>query len=123
MTDNSIICKSRAAAFAGLETMASSMPKGIQKDALTAIKNWLTENVPVPFGPETLQKLRDVFESETEGERLGREWWDRGSRKVDGEWVSTEPENGAQWTCVWNAKTKRWEPPYPPPLISRPGDN
>jgi hypothetical protein len=116
---NDFECKSKAMALNCLGAIAESS-RGKQQKALLAVKTWLTENVPAPFGPETLQKLRDVFESETEAERLGREWWDRGSRKVNGEWVSTEPENGAEWKCVWNAKIKRWEPPCPPPLISRP---
>jgi hypothetical protein len=119
---NNFECKSRAMALTALDTIAASM-KGTQRAAVLAVKTWMEKNVPVPLSPEEFQKMRDILMSETETERLGREWWDRGSRKVDGEWVSTEPENGAEWKCVWNAKTKRWEPPYTPPLISRPGDN
>jgi hypothetical protein len=119
---NDFECKSKAMAINCLTAIAECS-RNKQQKALLAVKSWLAESIPDPLNSETLQKMRDIFASETEAERLGREWWDRGSRKVDGEFVSSEPENGAEWKCVWNAKIKRWEPPYSPPLISRPGDN
>jgi hypothetical protein len=82
--------------------------------ALLAVNAWIQENVPKEIPREDLGK---IFTSETEGQRTGREWYERGSRKVNGEWVSTEPEEGAERACVWNSKNKQWQPPYPPPLI------
>jgi hypothetical protein len=105
-------CKSVAMALTALNTIAAEL-KGTQQAAILAVKAWIQENVPKEFPSEELKK---IFEYVTEGERKGREWYERGSRKVNGEWVSTEPEEGAEWTCVWNAKNKQWQPPYPPPL-------
>jgi hypothetical protein len=114
-------CKSRDMALTVLDTIAASM-KGTQRQAVLAVKDWVRENTTTGY---TQEELLRIFTShpETEGQRKAREWWDRGSRKVGGEWVTPEPEDGAEWTCVWNAETKRWEPPFPPPLIVRKGEN
>jgi hypothetical protein len=110
-------CTNKAMALTALDTIAASM-KGTQREAVLAVKAWVQENVPNPLSAETIQKLKDVFEYETEGERLGREWYNRGSQKLEtGEWVNSEPADGAEWKCVWNAKNKCWKPPFPPPLI------
>jgi hypothetical protein len=116
MTD--ILCKSRAIALTALDTIATSM-KGTQQAAVLAVKAWVQENVMTGLSQEELDK---IFCTETEGQRKAREWRDRGSRKVNDEWVSTEPEDGTEWKCVWNGKTKRWEPPFPPPLIQKRGE-
>jgi hypothetical protein len=52
-----------------------------------------------------------------EPHRLGWDWYCRGSKKIRDEWVYTEPENGAEWTCIWNAEKKEWEPSTLPPWI------
>ena len=78
----------------------------------------MQENVGNGLTDEVQKKLEQAFTSETEGHRKGREWWDRGSRKVNDKFIPTEPEDGAEWVCIWNAKHKCWEPPYPPPLVA-----
>jgi hypothetical protein len=110
-------CKNVGMAITALDTIAASM-EGTQRAAVLAVKTWVQKNAPAKLSCETREKLLSIFNAETEGQRKAREWYNRGSRTVGGELVSTEPEGGAEWTCVWNAKTKRWEPPYPPPLIS-----
>jgi hypothetical protein len=60
-------CKDKGMALAVLSTVAESM-KGTQREAILAVKSWLMESVPAPLGPETLQKLSDIFEGKDEGE-------------------------------------------------------
>jgi hypothetical protein len=112
-------CKNRDMALTALDTIATSM-QGTQQAAILAVKSWVQKNMPVVSSQEELNK---IFYAKTEPQRKGEAWRNRGSQKVNGEWVSTEPEDGAEWTCVWNAKTKRWEPPFPPPLIMRKGED
>jgi hypothetical protein len=50
VTDNSIICTSRATAFATLETITNSMPRGTQRDALIAI-NYVLKDSFIFFMP------------------------------------------------------------------------
>jgi hypothetical protein len=69
MTDNSIVCTSRAAAFAGLETIANSMARGTQRDSLIAIKDWIEETLPADFSEETRARLQKIFEGSEEQKR------------------------------------------------------
>jgi hypothetical protein len=107
-------CKNRGTALAALDAIAAEL-NGTRQAALTAVKAWIRENVSSDIPREELEK---IFTRETEGRRKGREWWERGSRKVNGAWASSEPEDGAERTCVWNAKNKHWQPPSPPPLAT-----
>ncbi|MDR1252747.1 MAG: hypothetical protein LBK62_11385 [Treponema sp.] len=121
MADNSIICKSRAAAFAGLETMASGMPRGTQRDTLIAIKNWMEKNLPPEFDERTRARLREIFEGTGE-QKKGRAWLERemsdpsyegsteGGINHQHHEMIHEPEDGAELDCFWNAKYKVWEP-------------
>jgi hypothetical protein len=106
-------CKSIATALSALNAIAAEL-KGTQRAAILAVNAWIQENVPKEIPREELGK---IFTSETEGQRTGREWYERGSRKVGGEWVSAEPEEGAERACVWNSKNKQWQPPCPPPPV------
>jgi hypothetical protein len=112
-------CKSRDMALVALDTIATSM-NGTQRLAVLAVKEWVQENTTPRYIQE---ELLSILNAETEGQRKAREWWNRGSQKADGEWVTPEPEDGAEWICVWKAETKRWEPPFPPPLIVRKGED
>jgi hypothetical protein len=130
MTDNSMICKSRAVAFAGLETIASSMPKGTQRDALLAIKNWMEENLPSDFDEKMIKRIKSIFEG-TEEQKKGRAWLDRetsdpfyegsteGNLHHHHHEMIHEPEDGAELDCFWNAKYKAWEPCHGWPGVSR----
>lgn len=108
-------CTSKAMALTALDTIAASM-KGAQREAVLAVKAWVRENTSDGLTGEVREKLESIFNAETEGQRKGREWYQRGSRKIGGEWVTPDPEDGAEWSCVWNAKAKRWEPPCMLPL-------
>jgi hypothetical protein len=121
MTDNNIICKSRAAAFSGLETIAASMPRGTQRDALIAIKNWIEDNSPTDFNEKTIERLQKIFEG-SEEQKKGRAWLERETSDPSYEGSTEgnlhhrhhemihEPEDGAELECFWNAKYKAWEP-------------
>jgi hypothetical protein len=121
MADNSIVCKSRAAAFAGLETIADSMPRGIQRDTLIAIRDWIVENMPPSFDEKMIEKIQKIFEG-SEWQQKGRAWLDRemenpayggsteGHLHHKHHEMIREPEDGAELDCFWNAKYKAWEP-------------
>jgi hypothetical protein len=130
MTDNSIICKSRAAAFAGLETIANGMSGGTQRDALIAIKNWMEKNLFREFDEKTIERLQKIFEG-TEEQKKGRAWLERemndpsyegsteGNLHHHHHEMIREPEDGAELDCFWSAKYKAWEPCYGWPGVSR----
>jgi hypothetical protein len=115
-TDNGIICKSRAAASAALETIAASMPRGTQRDALLAVKNWIEENLPPDFDEETIKKIQRIYEG-TEEQKKGRAWLDNEmedpayvGRGSDHHEFIHEPENGAELDCYYSAKYEKWIP-------------
>jgi hypothetical protein len=116
MENNDLACASREVAIAALETLASIMPMGTQHDALIAIRNWISENASRRLSDDTSKKLAD-FLKKTEGEQKGWDWYERGSTVVDGELVPTEPEDGAEWPCRYNAQAKQWDPKSKPPIV------
>jgi hypothetical protein len=119
--DNSIICKSRAAAFEGLETIANGMPRGTQRDAIIAIRNWLEENIPSDFDEKTRERLQKIFEG-SEEQQKGRAWLERemsdpsyegspeGNLRHHHYEMLHAPDDGAELYCFWNAEYKAWEP-------------
>ncbi|MDR0642077.1 MAG: hypothetical protein LBG07_06430 [Treponema sp.] len=117
-----MLCKNRTMALTALIAIAENTPPGTQRAVLLAVNEWILQNTSEEYSRVELDgKFAKLFEK-TEAEQKGWDWYCRGSRKVGSEWVSTEPEDGAEWKCVWNAKTKRWEPPYQPPLIEKKGE-
>ena len=66
--------------------------------------------------PETEARIKKIFEGD-EHDRLGREWYARGSRLIDGVLIPSEPAHGARVNCLWNSDTKRWKPECTPPEI------
>jgi hypothetical protein len=109
-------CASGAIALTVLDTIAASM-KGTRRAALFAVKSWVEGNTSEPANAEELSRIFEETLRLIPAQQKGRDWWDRGCKKIDGEFIPTEPEDGAEWTCIYNAKKKRWEPPYPPPLV------
>ena len=100
-------CKTKGVALTALETIAETLPKGTQKDALLAVKAWISENATDGYiTEETKEKLRKIFDGD-EHDRLAREWFGRNCKG--------EPAHGARAYCLWNAKTKKWEREFPPP--------
>jgi hypothetical protein len=54
-----IVCKSKGAAIAALDTIAGSMPNGTQRDTLLAIKVWVNKNMSdASFGISEAAKER-----------------------------------------------------------------
>jgi hypothetical protein len=100
-------------AFTVLDTLADSM-KGRQREAVLAVWDWMKDNIPPDFDPETIKRIQKLFEGD-EAEKLGRAWYARGSKDVNGKLVPTEPDPGARIHCLWNGKTKKWEPECIPP--------
>jgi hypothetical protein len=120
--DNNLTCVSREAAISTLETLIGIMPRGTQRDALSAVKIWIEEETtPNLTDEETKKKLDSIFKR-TNGEEKGWEWYCRGSEIIDGELVPTEPDDGAEWNCRYNAQAKRWEPTSTPPEMIRKTD-
>ena len=64
--------------------------------------------------PETEDRIKKSFEGD-EHDRLGREWYNRGSQLINGELIPSEPAHGARVYCLWNSETERWEPECTPP--------
>jgi hypothetical protein len=106
-------CKNRAMAFTILDTLADSM-KGRHREAVLAVRDWMKENLIPDFDPETVKRIQKIFEGD-EAEQLGRAWYNRGSKNINGKLTPTEPEHGARIRCLWNGKTKKWEPEWIPP--------
>jgi hypothetical protein len=113
--DSNLVCKKRSSALSTLDTIAGVMPIGTQRDALLAVRNWINKKVqPEDSREELAERLRKIFEGD-EADRLGREWYNRGSEDINGELVPAEPGHGARVYCLWNAESKRWEPENSPP--------
>jgi hypothetical protein len=103
---NEFICKTRASALTALDAITENLPAGTQQSALLAVKAWIEDNCQaMQSREETNAILAKIFER-TPGEQKGLAWY----KKKKGELVSTEPEDGAEWKCAWNGKTKTWEP-------------
>jgi hypothetical protein len=103
MTNNlSVICNSRAAAVAALETIASVFPRGMEKDALHAVVNWIIKNTPKDFDEETRARLQKIYDDNFDEAARKAIKWD-----VEG----GEPEHGTRYEVpfLYNADTKQWE--------------
>jgi hypothetical protein len=117
MENKNLACNSRGAAISALETLADILPRGTQREALIAVRNWIDKNTTPTRSPEEQQKWLDNILKKSEGEKKGWEWYERGSEDIGGKLVPTTPEDGTEWTCRYNAKAKRWEPTsLPPPM-------
>jgi len=118
MINNSgIVCNSKAAATAALETIASTFPRGTQRDALIAVMNWIEENMPQEFTEETRARIQRIYdESFDEAARKAITWQVHGG----------EPEHGTrvQVPFLFNADTKTWElEKEMPPVWTEPNPN
>jgi hypothetical protein len=109
MTNNSgIVCNSKAAATAALETIAGTFPRGTQRDTLIAIMNWIKETIGPDFSPESEERIKRIFEELTdEGNQKALEWAAHAG----------EPPHGARVEVpfLFNADTKTWELEYEMP--------
>jgi fructosamine-3-kinase len=104
--ENNLVCKTRTAALVAIDTIAGNMYSGTQRDALLAVKMWIEDNTRSEQNQEEFEaKIAKLFKK-TEAEQKGWDWYCRGSKKVNGELVPAEPEDGAEWKCAWNAKKK-----------------
>jgi hypothetical protein len=124
--ENNLTCTSREAAIAALETIAGILPGGTHRDTLIAVKTWIEEETRPALSAEKSEELQKIVEEtfkKSEGEQKGWEWYERGSEVVNGKLVPTEPEDGAELDCRYNAQTKRWEPASTPPIIQKKTDH
>jgi hypothetical protein len=104
---NDFTCKTRAAALSALEAIAENTPPGTQRLALLAVKGWIEENTqPERSWPEVTAKLKKIFEGD-EHDQLGRAWSENGG----------VPAHGARVHCIWNSRTKKWEPEHDPEKV------
>jgi hypothetical protein len=103
MINNSgIICNSKAAATAALETIAGTFSKGTQRDAIVAVINWIEENYPKDLDEEAKKRIMRVYEDLfDEGNQKALTWNAQGG----------EPPHGArvQVPYLFNADKKAWE--------------
>ena len=126
MADNKVVCSTRKAATTALETIAGILPRGIQRDSIIAVIEWINGNYPPDYTEETKQRILKIFEG-TEWEQKGRAWiekemndpaYEHGTPAATSGTGSlhflhkmiNEPEDGAELTCFWNAETKAWQP-------------
>jgi len=102
MTDNGVICTSKAAAITALETIAAYMPRGTQRDALIAIKSWISENTTPDFTEETRARIQKIYDDVFD---------DAGQKAIEWQVHGGEPKHGtrAEVPFIFNADTKTWE--------------
>jgi hypothetical protein len=99
------VCESRATALTALDAITESLPVGAQRQALSAIRTWIEGNTqPMQTWGETCARLEEIFRG-SPAEQKGQDWH---KQIIAGE--TSEPEDGAEWRCAWNAQTKQWEP-------------
>jgi hypothetical protein len=106
MSNNDLACTNWAAAISALKKLVGILPRGTHRRILS----------------EDEQKNITDFLKKTEGEQKGWNWYERGSEVINGELVPTEPDDGAEWPCRYNAEVKRWEPESKPPIIEKKTD-
>jgi hypothetical protein len=97
--ETNLVCKNRTAAIAVLDAMADSLPKGTQRNALLAVRDWIGQNTQPEQGQTGLEELHRIFDGD-EHDRAAREWRSKGGT----------PPNGARVRCLWSEKNQKWEP-------------
>jgi hypothetical protein len=103
MRNNSgIVCNSKAAATAALETIAGAFPKGTQRDAIIAVIIWIEENISPDFDEETRKRIQSIYDEAIDEAAQKAMYWE-----VHG----GEPKHGtrARVPFLFNAVTKTWE--------------
>lgn len=115
--ETNLVCKNRTAALGVLDAMANNMPRGTQRAALLAVRQWMVENTPRDFDPETAQRMQRIFD----------ETFDEAAQKaITWEVHGGEPEHGTriQVPFLFNADTKIWElEKEMPPVWTEPNPN
>ena len=114
---NTIVCNTKAAATAALETIACTFPRGTQRDALLAVIVWIEENYPKDFDEATQERIKRIYD----------EVFDDAGRKAS-KWAvhGGKPEHGtrAMVAYLFNSKTKTWELENKmPPIWTKPNPN
>jgi len=63
-----VVCRSKGAALEALNFLASVMPKGVQRETVLAVKEWIAKNASNGniISEERLKKLKDIFEEKDE---------------------------------------------------------
>jgi hypothetical protein len=110
ISDSGIVCNSKAAATAALETIASTFLRGTQRDALIAVINWIEENFPKDFSEETKERIQKIYDDlMDEANRKFTEWEAHGG----------EPPDGARAMVpfLYSAERKAWLPEHGLPPV------
>jgi len=116
---NELICDSKQSALKILEIISASLDKGTPREALRAVSSFIQREVSDFVSLEDRAEMFKKLFEKTPGEKLFDNWYEAGCHKnAKGEYINnTEPENGAEGNCRYNANTGRWEPTLIPPLI------
>ena len=117
MANNGIVCNSRKAATTALETIAGILPRGIQRDSILAVINWIIANHAPDFNEETKAKIQSIYDHTFDAAAQKAIKW-----QVHG----GEPEHGtrAEVPFLFNAETKTWElEDEMPPIWTVPNPN
>jgi len=103
MINNSgLICNSRGAATAVLETIAETFPRGTQRSALIAVADWIKENFPKDLDEEAKAKIARIYEElNDQAEQKALEWAAMGGTPANGTRIHVP--------YLFNANKKQWE--------------
>ena len=99
--NSEVICNTKAAAIAVLETIAGIV-RGTQRDALLAVISWIGDHFPRDFDAETQAKIQRIYDENFD---------EAGRKSVTWQVEGGEPEDGcrAMVPFIFNANTKTWE--------------
>ena len=114
MTNNRTACESRSADMAVLDTIAGILPRGIQRDSILSVMDWITANHAPDFTEEERQRIQSIYD---------RVFDEAAQKAVKWQVEGGEPEHGTRVEVpfIFNADTKTWELEHEmPPVWTEP---
>ena len=102
MKEDDIVCKTKGAALAALETITGILSSETQKGTVLAVIKWIEENYPKDFDEETIKRIQSIYDDCMDEGNQKALLWD-----IHGE----EPPHGTriQVPFLFNADKKTWE--------------